>query len=325
MHQRFVIPLKREDLETEDSDELVRLALSDIPDVASISAEEASKYADDAVYALTENDVFHVNEQECFDGLYMAVSPSVTTSLPLRFKLCAVMRRAMWRNHDSAESCHALHLTSASTRGYTDAHVQCQPCPSVYYPLHCAFSFVMPMRNHDVESKPRNDCILLTPRFGCLWFTTPVLGHANKSSTSLPLYATGLESALHPHSPLEGSSQSFGVLPTPLRFKLSDALCANMKVLSVELAKLLSAPIDRSSNTVLQHRNSVQMYVFFMHWICEQAEAEAEQQRRDAATEQAAQPRPRAARHRDVPARILSTPRPPPDIRAPDVNFDHAH
>ncbi len=73
------------------------------------------------------------------------------------------------------------------------------------------------------------------------------------------------------------------------RAQLLDALCGNVPFLASSISKL--GPIERRDPAVLQHRNAVQQYVFFLTWLTIQADIDAAQDEKESKGKQATQGR----------------------------------
>lgn len=68
---------------------------------------------------------------------------------------------------------------------------------------------------------------------------------------------------------------AFDRLKTHDRVRLIDSLCTNLVVLTASISSMVHGPIDRSATVTVQHRNALQQYVFFLHWLTAKADAEA--------------------------------------------------
>ncbi len=65
----------------------------------------------------------------------------------------------------------------------------------------------------------------------------------------------------------------FDKLPLRLRSSLLDALCSNVPFLASSISKL--GPMERAHPSVLQHRNAIQQYMFFLTWLSAAADHSA--------------------------------------------------
>lgn len=73
------------------------------------------------------------------------------------------------------------------------------------------------------------------------------------------------------------SHRGFNSLHSIIKRRLIDSLCSNQSVLHASTGALLSAPDDEASKATAaaQHRSALKTYVFLLHWIMVQAEAQA--------------------------------------------------